>query len=324
MRLLILGGTEFVGRAFVEEGTARGDEVTVFNRGRRPAPAGVTALRGDRREPGGLAAIEAGEWDVVVDTWSWAPGAVRDAAEALAGRVGRYVYVSSRSVYELPMPPGAGESAPLVAVTGEDAYAQFKRGGEVAVEETFGERGLLVRAGLVIGPYENVGRLPWWLRRIAAGGPVLAPGPEDLGLQYIDARDLAAWSLDAAGKGLGGAYDVVSPPGFTTMRELLETCVEVTGADAELRWVEPERILAAGVEPWSDLPIWLPPGEFHESLHQAGVSKALGAGLECRPVRETVADTWAWLEEVGEPAQRPDRPAVGLDPQVEASLIRAQ
>ncbi|MFI0350508.1 NAD-dependent epimerase/dehydratase family protein [Actinomadura sp. 9N407] len=321
MRLLILGGTEFVGRAFVEEALARGDEVTVFNRGTHPAPEGVSALKGDRREAGGLAAIEQGEWDAVVDTWSWDPAAVRDAAKTLAGRAGSYVYVSSRSVYEFPTEPGADESAPVVGVEG-DGYPQLKRGGELGALEGFGERALLVRAGLVIGPYENIGRLPWWLQRIAKGGPVLAPGPMDLGLQYVDARDMAVWSLEAADKGLGGAYNMISPPGFTTMRELLEACVEVTGSDARLRWVEPERILAAGIEPWSDLPIWLPPGDVHGTIHQSDVSKALEAGLRCRPVIETVADTWAWMRSIGgAPPQRPDRPVVGLDPQVEASLI---
>jgi nucleoside-diphosphate-sugar epimerase len=280
----------------------------------------VTAL------PGGLAAIERGEWDIVADTWSWAPAAVRDSARALVGRAGRYVYVSTRSVYAPPTPAGADESAPLVEGSPDDAedgaYATIKRGAEVAAVDAFGDRALLVRAGLVLGPYENIGRLPWWLRRIARGGPVLAPGPPDLGIQYIDVRDMAAWSLDAAVAGLGGPYDVVSPPGFTTMRELLETCVEITGSDAELRWTDPERILQAGVEPWQDLPIWLPPGETHAMIHQAGVAKALAAGLKCRPVAETVADTWAWLRSIGgEPPQRPDRPQVGLDPEVEASLL---
>jgi nucleoside-diphosphate-sugar epimerase len=236
------------------------------------------------------------------------------------------VYVSTRSVYAPPTPAGADESAPLVEGSPDDAedgaYATIKRGAEVAAVDAFGDRALLVRAGLVLGPYENVGRLPWWLRRIARGGPVLAPGPPDLGIQYIDVRDMAAWSLDAAVAGLGGPYDVVSPPGFTTMRELLETCVEITGSDAELRWTDPERILQAGVEPWQDLPIWLPPGETHAMIHQAGVAKALAAGLKCRPVAETVADTWAWLRSIGgEPPQRPDRPQVGLDPEVEASLL---
>ena len=326
MRLLILGGTGFVGRAYVAEGLARGWDVSVFNRGTAAAAGGVTELRGDRRAPDGLAAVGRGEWDVVVDTWSWEPVAVRDAARALAGRAGSYVYVSTRSVYADPVPAGADESAPLVAGSPDDAeqgeYATMKRGAEIAAVDAFGDRALLVRAGLVLGPYENIGRLPWWLRRIARGGPVLAPGPRDLGLQYVDARDMAAWSLDAAVAGLGGPYNVVSPPGFTTMRELLETCVKVTGSDAELRWTDPERILRAGVRPWQDLPIWLPPGELHAMMHQADVSKAVAAGLKCRPVAETVADTWAWLESIGgEPPQRPDRPQVGLDPEAEASLI---
>ncbi|MFD0856384.1 reductase, partial [Actinomadura adrarensis] len=136
MRLLILGGTEFVGRAYVEEATARGFGVTVFNRGTNEAPDGVTVLLGDRKAPGGLAALEQGEWDVVVDTWSWAPAAVRDAAELLKDRAGRYVYVSSRSVYEFPTAAGADESAPLVDGSadeeGQPEYAQLKRGGELA------------------------------------------------------------------------------------------------------------------------------------------------------------------------------------------------
>jgi len=327
MRVLILGGTEFVGRAFVEEALAKGWDVSVFNRGTHAVPDGVTALRGDRRKPGGLEALAQGEWDVVVDTWSWAPVAVRDAAEALKDRAGRYVYVSSRSVYEFPTAAGADEGAALVDGSadedGDDVpYAQAKRGGELGALRGFGDRALLVRAGLILGPYENIGRLPWWLRRVARGGPVLAPGPRDLGLQYIDARDMAIWCLDAAAAGLHGPYNMISPSGFTTMRELLETCVRVTGSDAELRWVEPEAILGAGVEPWTDLPIWIPPGEAHATIHEADVAKAVAAGLKCRPVTETVADTWEWLQRIGgEPPQRPDRPKVGLDPQVEASLI---
>lgn len=137
-------------------------------------------------------------------------------------------------------------------------YARAKRGGELAAAESFGDHALLVRAGLILGPYENIGRLPWWLNRIARGGPVLAPGPRDLPLQYIDVRDLAAWLLDAAHSGLGGAYNLVSPPGHTTTGELLGACAAVTGSGAELRWTEPEKVLAAGIEPWSELPVWLP------------------------------------------------------------------
>jgi 2'-hydroxyisoflavone reductase len=326
MKVLVLGGTEFVGRAVVEEALALGWDVTVFNRGSHEPPAGVTALRGDRSAAGGLAALERGEWDVVVDTWSWAPVAVRDSASLLAGRAGHYVYVSSRSVYADPVPFGADESAPLVAASADDEdasdYAKNKAGAELGVLAAFGEqRALLARAGTVLGHYENVGRLPWWLSRIARGGPVLAPGPSDLGLQYVDARDLAVWSLRAAERGVGGAFNVVSPPGFVTMRELLETCVKVIGGDAELRWVDAERILAAGVAPWTQLPLWLV-GEDHAFMHGGDVSKAVAEGLRCRPVEETVADTWAWLRSIGgEAPMRPDRPRVGLDPVVEARLL---
>ncbi|HCA88262.1 MAG TPA: reductase [Streptomyces sp.] len=325
MRLLMLGGTEFVGRAVVDDALSRGWEVTVFNRGRHDPPAGVTALRGDRTAAGAPAALRRGEWDVVVDTWTGAPSAVRDAAESLAGRAGHYVYVSSRSVYRFPAAAGLAEDGPLVDGSpdaGEVGYPEAKRGGELAATAAFGDRALLARAGLILGPRENIGRLPWWLLRTARGGRVLAPGPYDSALQYIDARDLAAWVLDAAERGLGGPYNVVSEPGHTTMGELLETCARVTGGGAELRWTDPEPILAAGVEPWEQLPIWLPPGEVYDTLHRGDVSKALAAGLSCRPVAETVADTWAWLRQLdGPPPQRPDRDPVGLDPETERKLL---
>ncbi|MFP8904874.1 NAD-dependent epimerase/dehydratase family protein [Streptomyces atacamensis] len=330
MRLLVLGGTEFVGRAAAEEALARGWEVTVFNRGRHAPPPGAAALRGDRTADGGLAALEeaAGGWDIVVDTWSGAPAAVRDAAAVLAPRAGHYAYVSSRSVYAYPPPAGLDETGPLVDASPGDGdgadYARAKRGGEMAVEAAFGDRGLLVRAGLILGPYENIGRLPWWLLRIARGGEVLAPGPRDLPLQYVDARDLAIWTLDAAERGLGGPYNLVSPPGHATMEELLESCVRATGSGAVLRWTDPERILAAGVGPWTDLPVWTPPGEFHDAMHRGDVSRAVAAGLRCRPVERTVADTWAWLCGLGgEPPLRPDRPRVGLAPEKEAEVLRA-
>lgn len=341
MRLLILGGTEFVGRAVAEAALAREWEVTVFHRGRHEAPAGVRVLHGDRTAPDGLAALTAGapgtpgtggtddtapEWDVVVDTWSGAPSVVLDAARLLADRAGRYAYISSRSVYAYPTPAGLPEDGPLVEGASADAeasdYARDKRGGELAAEAAFGDRALLVRAGLILGPWENVGRLPWWLGRIARGGPVLAPGPRDNPLQYIDVRDLAEWTLDAAARGLGGAYNLVSPPGHVTMGGLLDACVEVTGSDAELRWTDPDTILAAGVEPWTQLPIWLPRGEVHDMMHRGDVSKALATGLRCRPAEETVADTWAWLRSIGgEAPQRPDRPRLGLAPEVEADLL---
>ncbi|MFE7400895.1 NAD-dependent epimerase/dehydratase family protein [Streptomyces sp. NPDC057557] len=331
----MLGGTEFVGRAVTEAALARGWEVTVFHRGRHAPPQGVTELLGDRTADDGLAALAAADgrhggtpdWDLVVDTWSGAPSAVRDAARLLADRAARYAYVSSRSVYDYPAPAGLSEDGPLVAGASPDAggdvsYPLAKRGGELAALGAFGDRALLARAGLILGPWENVGRLPWWLLRIARGGPVLAPGTPDLMLQYIDARDLADWLLDAGHGGLHGPYNLVSRPGHATMGQLLDACVRATGSDAELRWTPARTVLAAGVEPWSDLPVWLPPGELYDTMHRGDVSKAYAAGLRCRPVDETVADTWKWLVELdGVAPQRPDRPAVGLDPRVEAELL---
>jgi nucleoside-diphosphate-sugar epimerase len=326
MRLLVLGGTGFVGRAVVDEAVSRGVQVTVLNRGLRPPTPGVTALTGDRTAPGGLAALDGGTWDVVVDTWSAAPRVVRDAAAALAGRAGQYTYVSSRPVYaDLPEPP-LTEDAPVVEASADAEatdYAADKRGGELAAMR-FGDQVLLGRAGLILGPYEDVGRLPWWLTRIARGGPTLAPGPKDLVLQYIDARDLAIFLLDASAAGRTGAYNLVSEPGHTTMGGLLDTVNEVTGGHADLRWTDPEPILAAGVQPWTDLPIWLPPGADHDFMHRGDVSRALTAGLRVRPVRDTVADTWTWLRSLGGTApHRQDRPAVGLNPATEQAVLAA-
>ncbi|MFF8727728.1 NAD-dependent epimerase/dehydratase family protein [Streptomyces sp. NPDC015171] len=329
MRLLVLGGTEFVGRAVVEAALGRGWEVTVFHRGRHRAPAGVRSLHGDRTAPGGLAALAAdgGDWDAVVDTWSAAPRAVHEAALLLRGRAGRYAYISSRSVYAWPWPRGGAEDAALVEGApdaGATDYARDKRGGELAVLDAFGAAdSLLVRAGLILGPYENVGRLPWWLTRIARGGPVLAPGPRELPLQYVDVRDLADWLLGAVRRGLSGPYNLVGPPGHATMGELLQACLRATGSDAELRWTDPDVILDAGIEPWTELPVWVPPGgELDDAVHHGDVSRALATGLVCRPVAETVADTWRWLTRTGGTApRRPDRTGKGLAPEVEAEVL---
>jgi nucleoside-diphosphate-sugar epimerase len=328
MRLLVLGGTEFAGRAVAEVAVGRGWEVTVFHRGRHRAPAGVRALHGDRTVVGGLAELADGTWDAVVDTWSGAPRVVRDTARLLRGRAGRYVYVSSCSVYAWAPPAGFGEDAPLVEGASADAgrtdYARDKRGGELAAVAEFGaDRSLLVRAGLILGPYENVGRLPWWLNRMARGGQVLAPGPRDLPLQYIDVRDLAEWILEAVHRELGGPFNLLGPQGHTTMGSLLDACARATGGPAELRWTDPGTILDAGIEPWTQLPVWVPPhSDLHNALHSADVSRAVREGLRCRPVEETVSDTWRWLRDIGGTAPiRRDRIGLGLDPQVEAKVL---
>jgi 2'-hydroxyisoflavone reductase len=328
MRLLVLGGTHHVGRAVVEEALARGDEVTTLNRGVSGPPAeGAAARHADRTDPEALrAALGDATWDAVIDTWSGAPRVVLDAASVLAGRAGHYGYVSSRSVYQWPPPVGLDESGPVVdgdpRSDDDDDYAAAKRGGELAAIEGFGaDRTILARAGLILGPYENVGRMPWWLRRIERGGDVLAPGPADMKLQYIDCRDLARWMLHAADSGIAGPFNTVSQPGHATMASLLAAAIAATGSDGRLVWTPAEAIEAAGIAPWIELPIWLPPEGEAAGMHNGDVSAVYAAGLTCRPVEETIADTWAWLQREGDPQPKPGRPAHGLDPERERAVL---
>jgi 2'-hydroxyisoflavone reductase len=332
MKLLVLGGTHHVGRAVVETALARGDTVTTINRGisGHPTP-GARAVHADRTDAAALAAaldsapLGGESWDAVIDTWSGAPRVVAGAAALLAGRAGHYGYVSSESVYRSFSVPGADESAPVVDADpdsddGSD-YQAAKRGGELAAVAVFGDRALLARAGLILGPYESVGRMPWWLRRLERGGDVLAPGPPDMPLQYIDCRDLAAWMLAAAERGLGGAFNTVSRRGHATMASLLGAARAVTGSRATLVWVSPEVIEAAGIQPWTELPVWVPPDGEDAGVHDSDVSAAYEAGLTCRPVRQTVADTWRWLQDEGDPPVSPGRTAHGLSPETERRVL---
>jgi 2'-hydroxyisoflavone reductase len=327
MRLLVLGGTHHVGRAVVEEALARGDEVTTLTRGiSGPSAAGAAALHADRTDPAALrAALDGQDWDAVIDTWSGAPSVVLESARLLAGRAGHYGFVSSRSVYQWPIAVGLDESGPVVvadpASESADDYAAAKRGGELAVIEGFGDRSVLARAGLILGPYEIVGRMPWWLRRIERGGDVLAPGPADMPLQYIDCRDLAQWLLHAADEGITGTFNAVSRTGQATMGSLLAAAVAATGAAARLVWVPPEVIERAGIAAWTELPVWVPPDSELAGLHTGDVTRAYAAGLTCRPVTETVADTWAWLQREGDPPAPAGRPGHGLDPDREREVL---
>jgi 2'-hydroxyisoflavone reductase len=325
MRLLVLGGSHFVGRAVVDDALARGWDVTTFNRGRTPAPRGVASLVGDRTRVEDLAVLGDGAWDVVVDTWSGAPSAVRDVAAVLAGRAAKYMYVSSGSVYaELPI--GVREDDATVAGSPDDVapagYAAAKRGGELAALAAFGDRAVLARAGLILGPREDVGRLPWWLLRMERGGDVPVPGPPERPLQYVDARDLARWVLDAGAGDASGAYNVVSRPGHATTQALLEACRDVTGGGATLVWATPEAVEDAGVEPWTDLPCWIPPEHEYAGLLAIDVDRAHAAGLRCRPVEETVRDTWEWLVACDRrPLLRDDLPPYGMTAEQEAALL---
>jgi len=327
MRLLVLGGTHHVGRAVAETALARGDEVTTVNRGETGADVpGVRVRHADRTDRAQLgSALGDDSWDAVIDTWSRAPRVVSESAALLSGRAGHYSYVSSRSVYTWPIPAGVDESAPVVdgdaGSEQSDDYAAAKRGGELAVLEHFAGPSVLARAGLILGPYEVVGRMPWWLRRIERGGDVLAPGPPDMPIQYIDCRDLAAWLLHAADEGISGTFNAVSRPGHATMASLLNAAVAATGSRANLIWVQPGVIEAAGIQPWTELPVWAPPDGEAAALHNGNVDAIMAAGLVCRPVEETVADTWRWLQAEGDPPVREGGLQHGLDPDRERVVL---
>jgi 2'-hydroxyisoflavone reductase len=329
MRILVLGGTSFVGRAVVTLAVDRGWSVTTFNRGLGPwAHPQAERVLGNRMRAADLTLLRDSQWDAVIDTWSGAPRAVRDSANLLTGQIGRYVYVSSRSVYEPPIPPGLDETHPVVPASsdadGAVGYAEAKRGAEIAVEAAFGDQAVLARTGLILGPHEPFGRLPWWLRRIETGGRVLAPGPAGLPMQYIDARDLAAWLLDVTQGSVSGPVNVVSRPGHTTMHGLLAAAIAATSSAAKLVWLDPATIEAAGLRPWSELPCWLPPDHELAGWMSTNVELAYSTGLRCRPVEQTVADTWAWMLATEQMTPAHDgQPPVGLDPAKERETLAA-
>jgi nucleoside-diphosphate-sugar epimerase len=293
VRLLVLGGTVFLGRHVAAEALARGHEVTLFTRGLHGADLFPEAqhVRGDRAD---LAALRGRAWDAAVDTSGYEPAHVAASARL---ELGHYVFVSSVNAYpDWPERPVDEDSA--VWDSDADDYGPKKAACERAAEAAMPGRVARVRAGLIVGPHDSVFRLPWWVRRIARGGTVPAPGDPAREVQVIDARDLAAWMLDLAERGIAGAFNGTAPIGQTTMGELLGAAVAATGSGAELCWVGDEALEALGVEPWVELPLWIP-ARF-AGTWAIGTARAQAAGLRCRPVAETVADVAAWLRAGGE------------------------
>jgi 2'-hydroxyisoflavone reductase len=322
MRLLVLGGTHFLGRHVVDAALARGHDVATFTRGVSGAPPeGVRALHGDRDDPRALGAVLAG-WrpELVVDTSCQSRAAARHAAAELAD-VGGYAFVSSLNAYAgwPPGPIGREDDEPTWQ-TDDDEYGPIKAAAERTFAGALGERFLTARAGLIIGPHDPLYRLGWWLDRIAAGGRVVVPAELDQPIAVVDARDLAGWLVEAAERGLSGAVNATGPTGMTTMGGLLETCRSVTGSDAEFVPVPDAELLAAGVEPWRHLPLWLP-AETARTAWDVDTGRARELGLPSRPLVESVADTWAWQEVSERPTLPPGRQLPGLPPELEAKLL---
>ena len=311
MRLLVLGGTRFVGRAIVTAALSHGWEVTTLNRGRSDADvAGVHVARGDRTQRADLAGLAAaGPWDAVVDTSGFVPRDVLAACEVLEPRAGRYVFMSTVSVYRgwpvealseaaevLYCPPDAGPDYGQDTEDGPTQYGYQKSGGELAVTSTFGaDRSVILRPGVVLGPREYVGRLPWWLSRIAQGGRVIAPGTPDRSIQPVDVRDLAGFAVRSAAGGISGSCNVTAPAGRETFGGMLGACAEVTGSLAEFAWIPDGQLVACGVRQWSEMPLW----RIFPGVWQVDSSAAVARGLSCRPLAATVADTWQWMQDGG-------------------------
>ncbi|HYA09880.1 MAG TPA: NAD-dependent epimerase/dehydratase family protein, partial [Gaiellaceae bacterium] len=304
MKLLVLGGTAFLGRHTVEAALARGDEVTIFTRGRTNPELFPEAehLVGDR--DGGLGALSGRAWDGVVDTSGYVPRVLRQSAELLRDAVGRYVFVSSISVYADFSRPVNEESAVVhlddpFSESVETDYGALKAACEYVVEEVFAERGASVRAGLLVGPYDPTDRFTYWPRRLAEGGDVLAPGDPAAPVQLVDARDLGAWLVELADHGPGGVFNATGPAEPLALGRLLERSIVALGSDARLVWTDEQRILDAEVQPWMELPLWVPGAEW-AGFMRADIRRALAAGLRFRPVEETVRDTLAWSRAAGE------------------------
>jgi 2'-hydroxyisoflavone reductase len=313
MRLLVLGGTVFLGRHVVEAALARAHDVTLFHRGRnaRGLFPQATELLGDR--DGGLAPLAQGEWDAAIDTSGFVPRIVRASAELLADRVGHYTFVSSGSAYADHSRAGMSEDAPLAELDepgSEDVerhYGALKALAEGEVEAAFAGRSAIVRSGLIVGPLDPTNRFTYWVTRIAAGGRVLAPEPRDQAVQVIDGRDLAGWMVDLAERRAAGTFNAVGD--VMTMEAMLDEIRGATASDAAFAWVPEDQLLEAGVEPWEELPLWLAPASDPGFAAFMAVSnaRARSAGLRLRPLPETVADTLAWAHLAGPQRPRLDR-----------------
>ncbi|MBO0802419.1 MAG: NAD-dependent epimerase/dehydratase family protein [Nocardiopsaceae bacterium] len=333
MRILILGGTRFVGYTLLERAIRAGWEATSFSRGMSGLPpADVRVVQGDRLNKRDLERLAvAGPWDAVVDTSGFVPRDVLMACEYLRPATAHYVFVSTVSVYRgwpkeplsessevLYCPIDAGPDYGEDVEDGPTKYGYQKSGCELAATSSFGlERCTILRPGVILGPREYIGRLPWWLRRTALGGHVLAPGNPARFIQPIDVRDLADFTLLAISQPLAGTYNITAPQNRDTFGQMLQACVEVTGSAAKLAWIPDEKLVAAGVRQWSQLPLW----RTSRGVWQVDSTKAQGYGLSSRRIQDTVADTWEWMksEEMLLTDQRSAE--IGINPDLERWIL---
>lgn len=344
MRILVIGGTKFLGRHIVEAARVRGHEVTMFNRGLL-APdlfPDIARLPGDR--DGDLSALRGRRWEAVVDTCGYFPTSVRRMAEALGGAVEHYTFISSISVYEEFREPDLDERIPVREMTDEqvrtaettarlsqeqypakslgELYGPLKARCERAAAEALPGRVLNVRAGLIVGPHDYSDRFTYWVRRVARGGEVLAPDIGARQVQLIDVRDLAEWIVRMAEARTQGTFNATGPDYPLSFGRLLEECRETCASDARFTWVSERFLVDEGVGPWGEMPLWVPDLSEEDAAMRyflaVNCARARAAGLRFRPLAETIRDTLAW-----DRTRRPDEPlAAGLNEAREAELLR--
>jgi 2'-hydroxyisoflavone reductase len=316
MKVLIIGGTRFLGRALTDEALKRGHDVTLFNRGNNQEVfPGVEQLIGDRDRD--LSLLENRKWDVVMDTCGFAPHQIKRLAEAVGDQIEHYVYISSISVYKDWIPPLLTEDYQLHPgltdkvlnaveegkVSPYEYYGQLKVHCENEAEKQWTGRVLHVRAGLLVGAFDYTDRLPYWVKRVAAGGKTLVPGRPDRPVQMIDVKDVATWVFNMAEQRKAGKYNVTGPDPEVTMEELLNTCKSVENSDAEFVWASEQFMIDHGVHPWTEMPLWIPEhfvldGETEpwKGASSVSIDKAVRAGLSFRPLVDTIHEIYKWEE----------------------------
>ena len=337
LKILILGGTGFTGPFQVKYALTRGHKVTVFNRGKThpgELPDGVEQLIGDRN--GQLDALKGRKWDVVIDNPTMLPKWVHDAAEILKGNVDRYIFISTISVYADASKPGVDETAPLAKYDGADAmketrdtvtaskfalYGPLKALSEKEVEKWFPGKSLIIRPGLIVGPRDETDRFSYWPVRIDRGGEVLAPGHPGDPVQFIDARDLAEWTIRMAEQGATGVYNATGPNPPLTIGGMLEGIKTALGSDATLTWAPADFLEKEKVAPWSDMPVWVPPAGEDGGMGAVSIKRALEKGLTFRPLAETARETLAWFK--SQPKERQEKLKAGITPEREAEVLAA-
>ena len=329
LRILVLGGTRFLGRHVADAAIARGHAVTLFHRGLsdHSRRADVEHVLGDRTID--LSRLADRRFDVVIDTSGYEPRELTAAAAILDHPGLHYVFVSTISVYADPIGV-IDESAAVRTLDDPDArltlpaYGALKAACERVIAAAMPGRVRIVRPGLIVGPHDADERFRWWLTRIATGGEVLAPGVPERSEQFVDVRDLAAWLVDGAEPGIGGVFNATGPGEPVTMRSLLDTMRDVVGGDAVFRWVPDDVLEQHAVGAWSEMPFWMPA----DRAHRTDASRAIADGLRFRSVETTVRDAWDWIQTgwdaaAGARDQRRMRVPAGMTAAREAEILRS-